>query len=66
MGLSARTIAACCLTTLLTSAGVLPTKDKLTEDEKIELLRGLGSEYAKVKVMVPCSKKALDYNADGS
>ena len=46
--------------------GVLPTKDKLTEDERIELLRGLGSEYAKAKVEIPRSKKALDFNADGT
>ena len=66
MGISARTCALFCLTGLLAGAGVLPTRDKLTEDEKIELLRGLGSEYAKVKVMVPRSKKALEYNVDGS
>lgn len=48
-------------------AGVLPTaKDKLTEDEKIELLRGLEAEYAKAKTYLPRSSKPLEYNADGT
>jgi hypothetical protein len=73
MGLSAgtrfRIRTLCCLTALAAGAlsgGVIPTRDKLTEDEKIELLRGLGSEYVKVKVELPRSKKALDFNADGT
>jgi hypothetical protein len=61
--------AICGLIALLASAGtagVIPTRDKLTEDEKIELLRGLDAEYAKVKIVIPRSKKALDFNSDGT
>lgn len=47
-------------------AGVLTVSDKLTEDEKIELLRGLSSEYAKTKVALAQSKKPLEVNADGT
>lgn len=40
--------------------------DKLTEDEKIALVRDLSSEYAKVKGNLPRSKKALEFNVDGT
>ncbi len=41
--------------------------DKINEDDRIELTRGLMAEYAKVKVLLPRSKKALEFNApDGS
>jgi hypothetical protein len=39
---------------------------KLTEDQRIELLRGLTSEYATVKAPLPRSKKPLELNSDGS
>lgn len=39
---------------------------KLTEDEKIELLRGLSSEFAKSKDLLPRSKKPLIFQADGT
>ena len=48
------------------NAGVLHTSDKLTEDERIELVRDLSAEYATAKVAIPRSKKPLDYNADGT
>ena len=51
---------------LLAPAGVLGPSDKLTEDERIELLRGLESEYAKVKVPLAQSKRPLEINADGT
>jgi hypothetical protein len=50
----------------LLNAGVLHPADKLTEDEKIELVRDLSAEYATAKVAIPRSKKPLDYNADGT
>lgn len=40
--------------------------DKLTEDEKISLVRDLTAEYANAKVAIPRSKKPLEYNSDGS
>ena len=50
----------------LAHGGVLPSHDKLTEDEKIEILRGLSSEYAKAKTYIPRSKKPLDFDIDGT
>ncbi len=45
------------------SAGVIPVKDKLTEDEKIEILRDLTAEYAKAKTYLPRSSKPLEFDA---
>jgi hypothetical protein len=39
---------------------------KLTEDERLEILRGMSAEYATLKVIVPRSKKPLMINADGT
>lgn len=39
---------------------------KLTLDQKVELLRGLTSEYATVRYPLPRSKKPLDFNSDGT
>lgn len=39
---------------------------KLTDEEKVELLRGLTAEYGTVKAYLPRSKKALKVNSDGS
>lgn len=50
----------------LASAGVLHPADKLTDDEKIALVRDLSSEYAKTMVPLPRSRKALEFNADGT
>ena len=47
-------------------AGVIHPSDKLTDDEKISLVRDLTAEYANVKTMLPRSKKPLDFNADGT
>lgn len=40
--------------------------EKLTEDDRVELLRGLMSEYATVKAYLPRSKKPLPFNAEGT
>ena len=40
--------------------------EKLTMDERIELVRGLTAEYAKVKVLLPRSRKALEFEAAGT
>jgi len=48
------------LTPLLSGA------DKLTEPDRIELMRGLLSEYATVKQLLPRAKKALPFEATGS
>jgi len=39
---------------------------KLTDEEKLTLVRGLSAEYAKVKVFLPRSKKALKMSSDGT
>jgi hypothetical protein len=47
-------------------AGVLHPADRLTEDERIRLIRDLSSEYANARVAIPRSKKPLEFNADGT
>jgi hypothetical protein len=44
----------------------LGSNDKLTDDEKVELLRGLMSEYATVKVPLARSKKPLEFFVEGT
>jgi len=39
---------------------------KLSDDQRMEIMRGISSEYAKVKVHLPRSKKALDYHSNGT
>ena len=39
---------------------------RLTDEEKLTLIRGLSAEYAKVKTFLPHSKKPLRFNADGT
>jgi hypothetical protein len=38
---------------------------KLTDDDKVDILRGVLSEYATVKVLLPRSKKPLPFQSDG-
>jgi hypothetical protein len=45
---------------------VLKPSDKLTDDERIELLRGLMSEFVTMKVPLARSKKPLVFFADGT
>jgi hypothetical protein len=40
--------------------------DKLTFEDRIELTRGLMAEYATARVLIPHSKKSLEFNADGT
>lgn len=54
------TIFAIVLTPLLSGA------DKLTEQDRIELVRGLVAEYATVKQLLPRAKKALPFESTGS
>lgn len=39
---------------------------KLTDDERVEILRGLTAEYATLKTLLPRAKKPLAVNADGT
>ena len=45
---------------------VARASDKLTEDDKIEILRGLTAEYATVKTYLPRSKKPLEFDSHGN
>jgi hypothetical protein len=51
---------------LLTLAPALGAADKLTWQDRVEIARGLDFEYANVKVLLPRSRKPLEFNADGS
>jgi hypothetical protein len=61
-----RRLIACFLSCAFLQAGVLHPADKLTNDEKISLVRDLASEYADAKVLLPRSKKPLEFNSDGT
>jgi len=45
---------------------LLNATDKLTEQDRIELMRGLMAEYATVKQLLPRSRKALPFESTGS
>jgi hypothetical protein len=65
--LAARFVAGSCgLIAFAASAGIIHPSDKLTEDEKIALIRDLSSEYAKAHIIIPRSAKPLDFNIDGT
>ena len=51
---------------ILSALPPLLAADKLTFQDRVELMRGLMAEYAKAKVLVPRSKKSLEINADGT
>jgi len=55
---------------LILSITVLPrslrSSDKLTFDERVELVRGLMAEFATVKEILPRSKKPLPFESTGS
>jgi hypothetical protein len=55
---------ACVLLPMLWPGGAL-AQLKLTDDDKIDILRGVQSEYATVKVLLPRSKKPLPFQSDG-
>jgi hypothetical protein len=59
-----RAIAVIAVLTL--SPAVLPAGNKLTWEDRVELMRGLSSEYATAKVQLPRSRKALEFDANGT
>ncbi len=59
-----RTLATVALLSFL--PGLAPAAEKLTMEDKIELTRGLMAEYAKVKVLLPRSKKPLEFESSGT
>src|ERR1022692_3312532 len=50
----------------VTLTPLLSGADKLTEQDRIELVRGLLAEYATVKQLLPRAKKALPFESTGS
>jgi hypothetical protein len=59
-------VASCLLAALAAASVVRADSHKLTDDQKIELLRGLTAEYATIKSYLPQSRKPLDFNSDGT
>lgn len=47
-------------------ASLAPAAEKLTFEDRVELTRGLMAEYGTVKVLLPRSRKPLEFNADGT
>jgi len=45
---------------------MIPAAEKLTEEDRIELTRGLTSEYATVKSLLPRARKPLEFDAKGT
>ena len=50
----------------LAPATIHADSKKLTEDQRIEILRGMMAEYAKIKTLLPISKHPLEFNTDGT
>jgi len=50
----------------LAAAGLPSRADKLTDEDRVEIVRGLTAEYATAKIQIPRSKKALTVHSDGS
>ncbi|HTB19499.1 MAG TPA: hypothetical protein VK708_15365 [Bryobacteraceae bacterium] len=57
---------AACLLLLSTLVPAGRADEKLSEDDRVEILRGLLSEYATVKAFLPRSKKPLPFDASGA
>ncbi len=56
----------CCVAlALVGSFSLARAADKLTPEERVELVRGLSSEYATVKGLLPRSKKPLEFESTG-
>ncbi len=51
--------------TALLAVPAFPSQDRLTDTEKIELVRNLTAEYATTKETLPRSKKPLDFDISG-
>src|ERR1700704_5340408 len=54
------------LAVLLTVAALRGDTKKLSQDQRVELVRGLSSEYATAKIILPNSRKALPFEENGT
>jgi hypothetical protein len=52
-----------CIAVVALTAPLAPAADKLSFEDRVELTRGLMAEYANAKVLLPRSKKALEFDA---
>jgi hypothetical protein len=48
------------------TAGLLSAGNSLTWEDRVELMRGLTAEYATAKVLLPRSRKPLEFDAKGT
>jgi hypothetical protein len=51
---------------LILPSAALPAGNKLTWEDRVELTRGLSSEYATAKVILPRARKALEFDINGT
>jgi hypothetical protein len=51
---------------ILLTVRVLPAADKLTDQDRLEIIRGLMAEYATARVTLPRSKKPLEFESKGT
>src|SRR4051812_14178499 len=54
------------LVAFLAIAGLQGDTKKLSQDQRIELLRGLSSEYATAKIVLPRARKPLPFEENGT
>ena len=54
------------LVALLAAACLHGDTKKLSQDQRVELVRGLSSEYATAKIILPRSRKALTFEENGT
>jgi len=54
------------LGSFLLAAQLVPAADKLTDEDRIEIIRGLTAEYATARVALPRSKKPLQFESKGT
>jgi hypothetical protein len=66
MAVSPRVLAAFLAAALFDNVGIHGDTKKLSLDQRVELVRGLASEYATAKVMLPRSRKALPFEENGT
>jgi len=56
----------CAAVSLLIVAAPAFAGDQMTWQDRVEITRGISAEYATVKVLLPRSRKPLEFNSDGT
>ena len=54
------------LSALLIAGNLAWSSEKLTDEDRIEIIRGLTAEYATAKIALPRSKKPLPFESKGA